>query len=108
VWADQFRSDGSMPWFGIGLNYKNPMFSKKTRQALAYLTDYDTVIRKAFFGLPQKSLTPFGSNSPNISAKLKKKSNQYSYNPKKAAALLKEDGWADTDGDNLLDKVING
>lgn len=108
VWAEQFKSDGSLPWFGIALNYKNPMFSKKTRQALAWLTDYETINQKAFFGLTEKCLTPFGTRGPNLDPKFKNPSNQYRFDPKKGMALLKEDGWADTDGDNLLDKVING
>ncbi len=108
VWADQFRSDGSFPWFGMGLNYNNPIFTKATRQALAYLTDYDTIIKKAFFGLPDQCLIPFGSTSRNLHPSLKDKKNQYRFDMKKGLALLKADGWADTDGDNVLDKVING
>ncbi|MBS1958833.1 MAG: hypothetical protein JST80_05100 [Bdellovibrionales bacterium] len=108
VWANKFTSDGAFPWFGLAMNYKSPLFTKKTRHAIAYLIDYKAVIDKAFFGLPEKCLTPFGSNTENTDPSLRKKENQYSYDPKKAAALLKEDGWADTDGDNLLDKVIDG
>lgn len=108
AWASLFRSDGAFPWFGMALNYKNPIFSKKVRKAIAYATDYQTIIDKAFFGFPEKCISPFGSNTENTDPSIKKKENQYTYDPKKAATLLKEDGWADTDGDNFLDKVING
>jgi peptide/nickel transport system substrate-binding protein/microcin C transport system substrate-binding protein len=108
IWADQFKSNGSLPWFGMALNYKNPIFTQKTRQAIAHLVDYETVIQKAFFGLTQKCLTPFGSNGPNLDPKRKSSEKQYKFDAEVAMTLLKADGWADTDGDNILDKKIDG
>ena len=109
LWADQFLTSGSMPWYGLGINQKHVFLSsQKTRQALAYLVDYQAVIQKAFFNLVTQSISPFGSRTDNVPAELKSGAGKYKYDPKKAAALLKEDGWADTDKDGLLDKTING
>jgi peptide/nickel transport system substrate-binding protein/microcin C transport system substrate-binding protein len=33
---------------------------------------------------------------------------QVDFDPKKALELLKDDGWSDSDGDQILDKTING
>jgi ABC-type transport system substrate-binding protein len=109
VWAKEFPTDGALPWFGVALNLKNPILSSlKVRQALAYLIDYQTVATKAFFGTVEQCVSPFGSRSPNVPPELKDEKNRYHYDQKKAAELLKQDGWADTDGDNFLDKVIDG
>jgi len=109
IWAKALKSDGSLPWYGIGLNLKKPIFaSVKTRQALAYLIDYQTIIKNLYFGLVSQAVSPFGSRTDNVSPKLKNLSKAYKYDMKKAMALLKEDGWADTDRDNVLDKQIDG
>jgi ABC-type transport system substrate-binding protein len=109
IWAKALPSDGSLPWYGIALNLKNPMFAGvKTRQALAYLIDYDKVIKDLYFGLVGRTVSPFGSRTDNVSSDLKNLSKAYRYDFKKAADLLKADGWADTDGDNVLDKEIGG
>jgi ABC-type transport system substrate-binding protein len=109
VWAKALPSDGSLPWYGIGLNYKSPMFaSVKTRQAMAQLIDYDPIIKNLYFGLVAQAVSPFGSRTDNVAPALKNRSKAYKYDMKKAADLLKADGWADTDGDNILDKMIDG
>ena len=109
LWADKFPSSGSMPWFGLGLNQKNPILSSlKVRQALAYLIDYDAVTERAYFKTVYQSVSPFGSRTDNVPPELKSGTNRYKLDPKKAATLLKEDGWADTNKDGVLDKVING
>ena len=107
VWADRFPSDGSLPWFGLALNQTNPILkSVKARQAIAFLFDYDTIIEKAFFKTVEQCLTPFGSRTKNLDPKASAK--RYKLDPKKAAELLKQDGWANTGTDNLLHKTIDG
>lgn len=109
IWAKALPSDGSLPWYGMGLNLKKPMFAGvKTRQALAYLVDYNTIIKNLYFGLVTQAVSPFGSRTNNVSADLKDKSKAYRFDLKKANELLKADGWADTDGDSILDKQIDG
>jgi len=109
LWADKFPSDGALPWYGLGLNQKNPILSSlKVRQALAYLIDYDAVTERAYFKTVYQSVSPFGSHTDNVPPELKNGANRYKLDPKKAAALLQEDGWADSNKDGVLDKIING
>lgn len=91
----------------VGWNLRKPMFSsKKTRQALAHLADTKEVAEKVYFGYAYQSTSPFGSLTMNSAPELRNK--MFTFDVKKAVALLKEDGWADTDKDNVLDKMING
>ena len=109
VWADEFPSDGSLPWFGMALNLKNPILqSLKTRQALAYLVDYDTIVEKAFFKTVEQALTPFGSRTKNLDPKVKSGALKFKLDPKKAADLLKQDGWKNAGTDNFLHKNLEG
>lgn len=107
VWAENHRTSAPAPYTYIGWNMKKPMFaSKKTRQALAMLVDYDQVNDKIFHGTYTRSYSPFGSLTANTAPEQKNKA--FKLDPKKALALLKEDGWADSDGDNILDKMDGG
>ncbi len=91
----------------IGWNIRRDMFSStKTRRALTMLIDRericDTIYRK--FALPlDVPAHPESPNYPKNAAELR-----IPYNVEMAKQLLKEDGWADTDGDHVLDKMING
>lgn len=107
IWAKHFRTQSPAPWTYIGWNSKRPVFSsKKTRQALAQLIDYDAITEKVYHGEGIRSISPFGSSTPNTAPDQKSKA--FNFNPKKALELLKADGWADTDNDSVLDKVIDG
>ena len=107
VWAKHFITQAPAPYTYIGWNEKRPMFaSKKTRQALAMLIDYDQITEKVYHKEGIRCVSPFGSNTPNAAPEQKSKA--FNLNPKKALELLKADGWADTDHDSVLDKTIDG
>ena len=109
LWASKFPSDGSLPWYGLALNQKNAILSSlPVRQALAYLIDYDVVNERAFFNTVKQCVSPFGSRTDNVPPELRSGAKKYKYDFKKALGLLKADGWADTDGDGFLDKMIDG
>ncbi len=89
----------------IGFNMKRPQFSdKRVRRAIAHLIDRDEMIGAIFEGMAVKTNGPINPNKDYYNKNLK----DIEYNPEKAAELLKEAGWADSDGDNILDKVIGG
>lgn len=95
----------------IGLNLKpdgiqhKPIFSnKKVRKALAHLIPVDDIIKVFYKG---KAIRQNSYVSP-LKAEYNKKLIPYDLNLQRAMKLLKEDGWKDTDGDNILDKIIGG
>lgn len=91
----------------IGWNMRKPMFdSLKTRQALTMLTDRKRIVETYMRGYALVLDIPTHPDSP-----------VYPKNPERfhipfdvdaAKKLLAEDGWKDTDGDNILDKELAG
>lgn len=89
----------------IGMDNRSPKFTKKTRQALSHLVDADKINETLLYGLSFRIVGPIPKSSVddyNNDIEL------YDFNPAKAKKLLEEDGWKDTDGNGLLDKVIDG
>lgn len=109
VWADQFKSDGTKPWWGLAFNLEQPMFaSKDTRKGLAYLVDYKTIIERGYFGLVEQCVSPFGSHTDNTDPGLKSKKGIYTFDPKKAAEFFAKDGWKRDVSEPFLVKDIDG
>lgn len=109
LWTEEFRNKAPRGYGYVGWNLRKPMFSsKKTRQALAHLVDVQSIVDKVYFGYSYQSTSPFGSLTLNAAPELRKPGKMFGYDLKKALQLLKEDGWADSDKDNILDKQING
>jgi len=89
----------------IGLNNNHKILKdKKVRQALSHLVNVNFLIEKFQYGLQEPATGPFrlASDYSNKNVKPRK------FNPEKAKKLLQEAGWADTDKDGLLDKMIDG
>ncbi|MGA2667629.1 MAG: ABC transporter substrate-binding protein [Ignavibacteria bacterium] len=104
---DMERITPSEPSYNyLGWNENSPLFrDKKVRMALSYLVDRNIITDKILFG----SAVPIQSA---IYYKQKKFLNAdlpiIPYDPEKAKQLLAEAGWKDSDGDGVLDKVIDG
>lgn len=104
---DMDKADPTEPRFDyIGWNIKNPLFAdKKVRLALSYLVDRKDIIEKIHFGMAEPVESPvyfqdkkhFNPDLPLIP-----------FDPEKAKQLLKEAGWEDSNGDGILDKMIDG
>lgn len=89
----------------IGFNLKRPQFKdKRVRRAIAHLIDRDEMIGAIFEGMAIKTNSPINPNKPYYNKSLK----DIEYNPEKAGELLKAAGWKDSNGDNILDKMIDG
>jgi ABC-type transport system substrate-binding protein len=89
----------------IGWNLQDPILKdKKVRKALYHLINRDLMIDKFEYKLAQKAFGPVYPKSPYAL----KKPPIVEFDPKKALKLLREAGWKDVDGDNILDKTIDG
>lgn len=109
VWAGEFKNKAARPYYYVGWNLHKPMFATpKTRRALAHLTDVQNIVDKVFYGYYLQTTSPWGSLSLNSDPELRKPGKMITYDLKKALQLLKEDGWADSNGDNILDKMVDG
>lgn len=92
-------------FFYIGWNEKSPLFSsKKIRQAMTMAIDRDRLIFQNLNNLGFQLTAPFAIDSPAYDPTL----GSWPFDPKAAKQLLEEEGWSDTDGDGIRDKVING
>ncbi|MBI4489168.1 MAG: hypothetical protein HY694_08785 [Deltaproteobacteria bacterium] len=89
----------------IGWNNAHPIFQdKRVRKAMTYLTDRKQMVKTILFGLGQVVDSPIYLFRPEYDKSLY----SHPYDPRKALDLLMEAGWKDTDGDGVLDKVIDG
>jgi peptide/nickel transport system substrate-binding protein len=89
----------------IGWNNEHPIFrDKRVRQAMTYLTDRKQIVKSVLFDLGEVVDSHIYFFRPEYDKSLK----SYPFDPQKALALLNEAGWRDSDGDGVLDKVIDG
>ena len=89
----------------IGWNMDHPILkSRKVRKALYHLVNRELMIEKFEYGDSYPAAGPVYHESPFHNQDLE----PIKYNPKEALKLLRSEGWIDTDGDNILDKVIDG
>jgi peptide/nickel transport system substrate-binding protein len=89
----------------IGWNNDHPIFrDKRVRQAMTYLTDRKQIVKSVLFGLGEVVDSHIYFFRPEYDKTLQ----SYPFDPKKALALLDQAGWRDTDGDGVLDKIIDG
>jgi peptide/nickel transport system substrate-binding protein len=80
---------------------REPTNDLKVRQALLYATDPTVSANTIFRGYFPPAYGPLSSITSGYNPSLEE---MYSYDLAKAAALLDEAGWVDTDGDGIRDK----
>jgi len=85
----------------LGYNLKNPLFSdKRVRQAISYAIKKDEIVSGVLLGLGKPATGPYKPGTWAYNDKVK----IYNYEPAKARDLLREAGWADANGDGVLEK----
>ena len=85
----------------IGYNLRKPLLQdKRVRQAFSHLIDREKIIKNVYFDLARSTSGPFFIDS----AFYDKSIEPPEFSVEKAKAILKDDGWADTDGDGILRK----
>lgn len=72
---------------------------KRVRQAMTYLTDMQRVIKDIYLDHAEQAISPFNPRSKQHDPKLQ----SWTFNLAKAQALLKEAGYADKNGDGILE-----
>ena len=85
----------------IGFNMsKAPFDDKNVRLAVEYAIDKDAISNDVFQGTMIPADTLFSKSKPYCDVAV----TTYTYDPDKAAQLLDEAGWTDSDGDGIRDK----
>lgn len=89
----------------VGWNQARPQFkNNKVRQALTMAIDRERIINQNLNGMGVQITGTFFPHSPSYDKSLK----PYPFDPDQARQMLKEEGWVDTDGDGVIDKLIDG
>lgn len=89
----------------IGWNSKNPIFqSKMIRRAMTHLCDREQIIEVLYFGNAMVAKSNVYFKRPEYNDNIE----PWEFNPDLAREILKSEGWEDTDGDGILDKMFNG
>ena len=85
----------------LGFNLKHAPFNdKRVRQAINYAINKQEIIDGVLLGLGEPVAAPYKPGTRWVNPALK----PYSYDPQRAKDLLKEAGYADHDGDGILDR----
>ena len=89
----------------IGWNNEHPIFSdKRVRRAMTHLCNRAKIADILYYGEAQPAIGNVYFKRPEYHHGIE----PWEFSPEKAKALLAEAGWIDSDGDGVLDKVING
>jgi ABC-type transport system substrate-binding protein len=87
------------------INHRNPIIADvQVRRALTHIIDYDYFVNQVQRGMAVRIATPMPPNRVYYAKNLPLPD----FNIAKAKEILAKAGWADTDGDGILDKVIDG
>lgn len=89
----------------IGWNQAKPYFkSKKVRQAMTMAIDRKRIIEQNLNGMGIEITGPFYPFSPSYDTSIP----PWPFDPQRARRMLEEEGWFDSDGDGILEKMIDG
>ncbi|MCB0349351.1 MAG: peptide ABC transporter substrate-binding protein [Bdellovibrionales bacterium] len=105
VFKDEVITKYTKPYNFVAFNLKRPIFQDvRVRKGLAHLMNRKLMNEKFYYNKRMLTAGPNYAQSEYSDPSVK----PIEYDVKKAVALFKEAGWADTDKDGTLDKVIDG
>lgn len=87
-----------------GVKHKKLFSDVNVRRAVAMLTPYAQINKVLFDSQNQRVVGPVAPSKQDVNKDLK----PIAYDPAQAKALLAKSGWDDSDGDQVLDKMIDG
>lgn len=89
----------------LGMNMQNPKLKDvRVRQAISHLLNRDEIVTALYYDFAEPTVGPVHPKQSHYNKTLK----GYDFNLDKAKQLLTEAGWVDTDGDGVIEKVIDG
>ncbi|MFH1652783.1 MAG: ABC transporter substrate-binding protein, partial [Pseudomonadota bacterium] len=92
-------------YYYIAWNAAKPIFkSKLVRQAMTHAFDREGILKNVLMNLGGVTTVDIMPWQPEYDSSI----TPYPFDLAKAAELLAQDGWKDTDGNGILDKVIDG
>lgn len=92
-------------YYFVALNNKEPRLAdKRVRRALAHIIDVQEIIDQAFEGFASRQVGPISPKKKSYNSDLELIQRDYD----KAAALLSEAGWEDSNSNGTRDKEIDG
>ncbi len=104
VFAKKITSEKPKSYNYIAFNFKDPVVKDiAVRKAFAHLVNRAEMNKKFRNGMSDLANGPVSVHSTQA-ADMK----PIEFSPKKAQELLKKSGWADTDKNGVLDKIIDG
>lgn len=105
VMAVKVENSGPKSTPFIGWNNKSPLFKERdVRMAMTYLYNREELAKKFFFGAAVPATGPWYQQNPSANPNVK----ATPHDPKKAREILQKAGWADSDKDGVLDKMVDG
>ncbi|MDR3077260.1 MAG: ABC transporter substrate-binding protein, partial [Planctomycetota bacterium] len=101
---EKYQYNG-VSWTYVGYNLQRPLFQdRRVRAALTHLINRERILEEVFMGLGTIISGPFVPQSPYYNHAVQ----PLPFDPAKAAEILAEAGWRDSDGDGILDKDYDG
>ena len=105
VFKVRFDNKSGKGYAFIGFNLNHKIFKNKNiRKALYHLLNREKMIEKFLYGNALPATGPWYRQSVYANPEV----TPIAYDPAMAKSILKKEGWVDSDGDKILDKVIEG
>lgn len=87
-----------------GKKHRKIFSDVQVRRAMALLTPYDQINKTVYENHVKRIPGPVSPDKAEFNTELK----AIAYDPEKAQTILAQAGWADSDSDGILDKMIDG